>query len=416
MISNIVNTKKGRIGGIAMDGCLVYRGIPYAAAPTGNLRFCPPQEREAWEGVFEASRWGNRAPQADLADMPLYGKEFYSVPEYATPFDEDCLFLNIWTPADSACKKLPVAFWVHGGAFDHGFGHELEFDGAAFCREGVILVTINYRVGVLGFLAHPWLSERNGGLSGNYGILDQIAALNWVRENIEAFGGDPDNITVFGQSAGCMSAQVLTSTDLTRGMISKAILQSAPAYPSPMPGGGTLAEAEAKGAEFIRKMGISSLEELLNTPAEAFVKAQMEQRIMLPPVIDGCVQAGTGEELLERGKFHDIPYMAGCTADDLFGADCKGLTAAWCGKQAEMGTHPVYQYFFGRALPGDDAGSFHSAELWYVFGTLGRCWRPMTEGDFDLSRRMVKAWTSFMKTGNPGWPACPHVETLDVVD
>lgn len=414
MISSIVETKKGRIGGIAMDGCVVYRGIRYAKAPVGELRFKAPVETDAWEGVYEAIRWGNISPQADLADMPLYGREFYSQPEFTAPCDEDCLFLNIWTPADSKGKKLPVAFWIHGGAFDHGWGFELEFDGASFCRQNVILVTINYRVGVLGFLAHSWLSERENGRSGNYGCLDQIAALKWVRDNIEAFGGDPDNITVFGQSAGCMSAQVLTSTDLTRGWISKCILQSAPAYPSPMLSGGTLAEAEEKGAALIRNAGISSLEELLAVPASVLVKAQQEAGVMLPPVIDGFVQTASGEKLLEEGHFHDIPYMAGCTADDIFGDDCRKLVSAWCAKKAEKGTTPVYQYFFRRALPGDDAGSFHSAELWYVFGTLKRCWRPMTEADEALSCRMVSAWTSFMKTGTPGWDAAPFTEVLDI--
>lgn len=187
-------------------------GIPCSAASP----MPSPREPLPWEGVYHADTWPCRSMQG-AGTGGFYDKEFYDEPEYMTPLSEDSLYLNIWTPAKQAGEKLPVAFWIHGGAFMGGFGHEKEFDGAAYCKRGVILVTINYRLGPIGFLAHPWLSqenEKNGGpaVSGNYGILDQIAALKWVRENIDVFGGDPDNITVFGQSAGCMSVQTLVSS------------------------------------------------------------------------------------------------------------------------------------------------------------------------------------------------------------
>ena len=259
----------------------------------------------------------------------------------------------------------------------HGFSHESEFDGAAYCERGVILVTINYRLGAFGFLAHPWLSEESGvGRSGNYAILDQIAALKWVKENIAAFGGDPENITVFGQSAGCMSVQTLVSSPLTENWISKAIFQSAGGYDTGLNRDMPLSEAEIK----------------------------------------------------------DIPYMLGSTADDIgvfpemkekgeHGGIYKGCIN-WSLALEKLGRKPAYVYYFTRALLGDDAGAFHSSELWYMFGTLGRSWRPKTEGDYALSKEMMDDWTNFMKTGNPNaegkddWKPCtkddPYVQVLDV--
>ena len=213
-------TKYGQVHGVQKDGYTVFRGVPYAKPPVGEKRFCPPEEPACWEGVYKADHFGCVCPQTEHEPDSFYGKEFYLDPEFGMKQSEDCLYLNIWTPANTVDEKLPVAFWIHGGAFMHGFSHESEFDGAAYCERGVILVAINYRLGAFGFLAHPWLSEESGaGRSGNYAILDQIAALKWVKENIAAFGGDPENITVFGQSAGCMSVQTLVSSPLTENWI-----------------------------------------------------------------------------------------------------------------------------------------------------------------------------------------------------
>ena len=208
-----ITTRYGSIEGLERKGYALFLGVPYAKPPVGALRWHRPLPPEPWEGVREAKAFPNRSMQ-EIHEDPFYDKEFYDEAAYQTPVSEDSLYLNIWTPAKSAGEKLPVAFWIHGGAFMGGFGHEKEFDGAAYCRRGVILVTVNYRLGSWGFLAHPLLSaeaaaEGGPAVSGNYGILDQIAALRWVRENIGAFGGDPENITVFGQSAGGMSVQTL---------------------------------------------------------------------------------------------------------------------------------------------------------------------------------------------------------------
>lgn len=218
-------------------------------------------------GTYRADTFGSICPQAfPEKDDPYTGryyKEFYSDPAYIPPMSEDCLYLNIWTPEEAAGQRLPVAFWVHGGGFGGGYSSEVEFDGEEFCKKGVILVTVNYRLSIFGFLAHPWLNAENEqGISGNYGMLDQIAALRWVYENIEAFGGDPKNITVFGQSAGSMSTQILISSDLTGHMISKAILQSGLCCERGFADTPTLKEAEGIGGQFAGLAGANSIDEL----------------------------------------------------------------------------------------------------------------------------------------------------------
>ena len=340
----VIDIEGGDIQGVpsATSGVTVFKGIPYAAPPVGDLRWREPQPVIPWEGVKVADTFGPIPWQEDLSKMGLYGKEFYAdgMPEMS----EDCLYLNIWAPTKAVRKggKFPVALWIHGGAFTHGFSNEITFDGDAWAERGVILVTFNYREGVLGFLGHKLLYEEEGSIhrSGNYALYDMLAALTWVRNNISAFGGDPDNITVFGQSAGARSVQTLVSAPLTKGMIAKAIIQS---------GGGINPEFQ----------GRESLYSQVWAAGEAF-----------------CDFAGyeTLEQMRAASPRESRNYYEG---------------------------KPVFDYLFTRRLPGDDAGAFHSAELWYMFGTLDRCWRPFTEGDRKLSRQMLAAWTNFCKYGNP---------------
>ena len=437
----IVHTKKGTIEGVQKDGYTLFLGIPYAKPPVGALRWRAPQEADFWDGVYSATHYPNRSMQASHPD-PFYDKEFYDEPERETPFSEDSLYLNIWTPAKQAGENLPVAFWLHGGAFLGGNGHEKEFDGEAYCKQGVILVTINYRVGPMGFLAHPWLSEEDralggAGVSGNYGILDQIAALKWVYGNIEAFGGDPGNITVFGQSAGCMSVQTLVSSPLTKGMISKAILQSGLGLGYDHP----LAVAEQEGLEFAANAGVQSLEEMRALTCEQvfaaagplIMKGFMTGNLVYSPNIDGVLLEEGYDRAMEQGKTHDIPYMAGSTLNDIqvdpeqLANGDRGVVyeacKRWGNSQLDNGRDPAYLYYFTRQLPGDDAGAFHSSELWYMFGTMDRCWRPFTEEDLNLSAGMVRYWTNFMKSGDPNGdglsPWRPYhseddIKTLDV--
>lgn len=375
-------------------------------------------------------------------EIHFYIKEFYSNPEFMPECSEDGLYLNIWTPAKNPSEKLPVAIWIHGGGFLGGFGSEMEFDGEAFCNQNVILVTINYRLNLFGFLAHEWLCEENDkGVSGNYGILDQIMALQWVYENIEGFGGDPENITIFGQSAGAISVQTLISSQLTGNMIKKAIMQSGGGYKNPLIQGKSLQDAKQLGADFVDFGKISSLNELREKSADEllflmdeFAKQRRqagENGLLFTPIVDGYVLEDGYDQLVEKGEIKEISYMLGCCKDDVTvtteGGENSPIYQGCVGfshKLGELGIQPAYIYYFNRNLPGDDSGAFHSGELWYMFGTLNRNWRPNTAADYDLSERMVRAWTNFMKKGDPNngeqteWNPCtinhPFVKHFDV--
>ena len=434
-----VTTIYGKITGVSENGCSVFKGVPYAAPPVKDLRFKEPQKPEPFEGVYAADHFQARCIQSKPEGF--YEKEFYHDPAFLPEMSEDCLYLNIWTPAESPEEKLPVAFWIHGGAYMGGFGSEAEFDGAAFARKGVILVTINYRLNIFGFFAHPWLSaESPNGVSGNYGILDQIAALRWVQENIAEFGGDPEKVTVFGQSAGCMSIQTLLSSKLSKGLFRSAILQSAAGYKRGFCSDKLLSDGEKQGEEFCGMFGISSLLELRELPAEKLYEMsgtynqtlmakfalEMQEKaahgeeidisqIPLPaaPLIDGYLMKKGYDAVLENGDFPDLPYIIGCCKDDLGAGKGDEDNALFKGVQNlaklvhDQGHQDAYVYRFDREMPGDEAGAFHSSELWYVFGSYNRCWRDLTEADAGLSERIVSYWTNFVKTGDPNGESLP---------
>ena len=396
----------------------VFKGIPYAAPPVGELRWKAPQPVIPWEGTRLCCEYGNIAEQTIRYGEPLYGREFF---ENIDPRGEDCLYLNIWTPAKSTEDKLPVLFWVHGGGFFGGAGTEPEFDGEGFCKRGVILVTINYRLGAIGFLAHPELSAENPqGVSGNYGILDQIAAFHWVRNNIAAFGGDPDKITVAGQSAGARSIQCLIASPLCRNEIAGAIIQStADVGKRSFGGSATLVDAEKQGIQFMESQGCKSIAELRRIPAAQLMASQTIafSGIRFGPVIDGYVlEDEAGMEIL-KGNHPDIPYLCGNTGDEgglgegnLFARIPQVLSPgnmAFCANQERLGRKPVYAYNFSRALPGDEMGAFHAGELWYEFETLNRCWRPFTGVDFDIAVAMASYFANFVKTGDPNGEDLP---------
>ena len=407
---NAVKVDGGYIQGVASaaKGVTVFKGVPYAAPPVGDLRWREPQPVKPWGGVKVADTFGPIPWQKDLSDMDLYGKEFYSdgMPEMS----EDCLYLNIWAPSASIGNKssrLPVAMWIHGGAFDHGFSNEITFDGDAWATRGVILVTINYREGIFGFFGHEDISKEEGaeGRSGNYAIYDQIAALDWLRANIAVFGGDPDNITVFGQSAGARSVQTLVSLPDNKDKIAKAIIQS---------GGGINPELQGRekgyrevwalgddfrlfcGYENIAQMRAASPQELMQKYDE-YVAAG--GRLPFGPMIDMKILGRSFTTAASQNELCNIPYMIGSTEGD--GAQRASDIDQFCASRSYYEGKPVFEYLFTRKLPGDDAGAFHSAELWYVFGTLDRCWRPFTKADYDLSAEMIDAWTNFCKYGNP---------------
>ena len=439
----VLTVEGGEVSGVPSEtpNVCIYKGIPYAAPPIGDLRWKQPQPVKPWKGIRQCDTFGAASLQGDLTPGSFYWKEFYQGGDPKR--SEDCLYLNVWTPAAGKPEaKLPVIFWIHGGAYMGGYGHEIEFGGDAYAKKGVILVTINYRLGMCGFLAHPLLTaENNSKGSGNYGLFDQLAALKWVKRNISAFGGNPDNITVMGQSAGAGSVQALISSPLTKGLIQRAIIQS---------GGGlggiisakSLKEAEKQGSDMWKAAGISTLEEMRAYPAEKFQEVlmkymQQQKSFGLPysPCVDGELLTAPLDETARNGQELDIPYLIGYTSEDLMPEVMKKAATDWSLLLEQQGRKPAYVYCFSRDLPGEDMpssqgafgdmkGAFHSSELWYTFGTLGKCWRPMEKADYELSERMVSYWTNFAKTGNPNgeglpqWEPCtkanPHIQTLDI--
>ncbi len=435
---NQVTVKEGALEGLQGEHCAMFFGVPYAQPPVGLLRFRAPQPAQPWQGVRVARQFSQRAWQ--MQQSGFYLKEFFSNPDYMPGMSEDCLYLNIWTPAKSAGEQLPVAVWIHGGAFINGFGSEMEFDGEAFARRGVILVTINYRLGAFGFLATPEITAENGGIAGNQGILDQIAALQWVQENIRAFGGDPARVTVFGQSAGSLSCQTLACSPLARGLFSRVILQSGGGYNDMLKRDVQLEEAYATAAELFKAAGVETLAQLRALPAEQLMEAAAGlfaamRGLRLPyfPVVDGRVLPAGYNACVEQGLLQDVCYMAGTTRDDLrggqppapggapdpFNQSCIDLSL-WLERH---GRRPAYVYLFAQVPQGDEAGAFHSSELWYLFGTLARSWRPKLPGDYRVSEALTDYWTNFIKTGDPNgsglpaWQPCtaanPYVQRLD---
>lgn len=423
-----IRVKQGLLQGIKEEGYTVFKGIPYAQPPIHHLRFKRPQPAACWEGIRQAKQFSPRSMQLMHPPGSFYDKEFYGDPCYLPPMSEDCLYLNVWTPALTPDERLPVAFWIHGGGFLGGYGSEMEFDGAAYCRRKVILVTINYRTGPFGFLAHPWLSaESPQGLSGNDGLFDQIAALEWVRDNIASFGGDADQITVFGQSAGAISTQILVSSELAKPLIQGAIMQSGGGYKAGLLKEQTLAEAEKTGEAFVNICKVNSLSELRALPADKILKAlrifmadkgKTNEGLPFGPNMDGYLLTCPLDILVDKGQHKDIPYLLGSTKNDI-GVNINHLAQgdkgplydaciAWSLKNEALGRRPSYVYYFARDLPGDDqASAFHSAELWYMFGTLKRSWRPFEPADEALSERMLDYWCNFIKNKNPNQPGLP---------
>ena len=423
--NQIVSVNGGKLQGIPSekDGVTVFKGIPYAAAPVGDLRWKAPQPVQPWEGVKECDTFGPIAWQPGNVPGTFYGDEFYwdGTPEPS----EDCLYLNVWAPTKTlghAGAKLPVAMWIHGGAFMNGYGYEVTMDGDEWASRGVILVTINYRLGVLGFLSHPELTAEQG-RSGNYGMMDQIAALQWIKDNIAQFGGDPSNITVFGQSAGAMSVKNLLTSPLSKDLLAKAIIQSGGGLSisllSPVEGV-EQSYYDEQGRDIMDIAGLNSLADMRAAPAQEVSEATSKYTaagkgwVMLSPHIDGEVLTQSFDEAVYDSSMAEVPIMIGYTKDDL-GILAGASVDRFCAVRDSLG-FPVYEYEFLRELPTDEehpasaAGAFHSAELWYMFGTLSRSWRPFVDADYALSDRMLDAWTSFCRTGNPGWPAYKHDE------
>ncbi len=443
-----VTVTGGQIAGTIVDGIRVYKGIPFAAAPLGELRWRPPQPVAAWSGVRKADTFG---PECTQTPYPAGSP-------YARPLEkmsEDCLYLNVWTGA-GAGEARPVMVWIHGGAWTRGSSSMPTYDGTALARKGVVVVTANYRLGVFGFLAHPELTaESPQHSSGNYAILDHVAALQWVQKNIAAFGGDPARVTIFGESAGSWSVNVVQATPLARGLFHRVIGESGAQFARNM----RLAEAEKGGVALAAAVGADSLNALRAVPAEQLAAIQTFRAAIN---VDGWVLPADVRTIFAEKKHSLVPIIAGSNANEwttLGGLDrsqypktleeyrkrvesqyrdaIKDYDAAYPVKSEadiaeallgvgrdttfslEMRTwarmvtasgQKAYLYQFTRVPPGPNAktwGAYHAAEIPYVFGTLRvRDW-PFTDADFALADRMSSYWVSFAATGDPNGRGLP---------
>jgi len=444
--AQVAQTNGGAVLGAVEDGVQIFRGLPYAAAPVKELRWTPPQPVQAWQGVRDATKFGPICPQPPFGDNPI-----------TEPLSEDCLFINVWSPPQAPSAKLPVMVFIHGGAYEGGSSSDPLYDGARLAKKGVVVASLNYRLGTLGFLAHPALSAASPqNVSGNYGMLDQIAALKWVQANIAGFGGDPSNVTIFGESAGGNAVMTLMASPLAKGLFSKVIAQS-PVGGYPIP---TLAEAEAMGAKLgaIEDLRKQPFNQLLATNSKLVPVTQPLAPMPLPgPVFDGWFltqqpakhlanpvplivgnNADEGSMFAHRGApptkaaFDDrLTKVSGPLAPEaiatyspasdsdllqknaiLVGDVLFAAAARHAAMQVAAAGQPVYRYVFSVDMAG--RAPMHSDELRYVFGTThlpGYTGLPAADDqDRRISALMMDAWVNFAKTGSPSsaaveWPA-----------
>ena len=444
--SPVLTIEGGQVQGVAADipGVTVYRGIPYAAPPIGDLRWKEPQPVVPWDGVFVADRFGHPGYQAVHYPGGYFTEWGYGEEAQCS---EDCLYLNVWTTAPGNTNaKLPVAYWIHGGGYREGWGSEPEFDGEEFAAHGVVLVSINYRLGVFGFMTHPDLAaESQHGVSGNYGVLDMIQGLKWVKENIAQFGGDPNNVMIFGQSAGGGAVRTLVESPLARGLFNKAVIMSAggmggmggrsmpaarPGAPGSAPraamnfGPRTLEDIQNANKAILDWAGLTDLKKMRAASTETIYALSTiyagangftaggifggGPALTGAPVVDGYVSLKSFDEAAMDGSLADVPYMMGFTKDDM-GNMTEGIANFALNREEKGGK--CYAYQFARPLPDDNSqkvyvlkGAFHSSDLWYVFKSLKHCWRPWTQGDWDLAEKEVTYWANFAKYGDPNGP------------
>jgi carboxylesterase type B/glyoxylase-like metal-dependent hydrolase (beta-lactamase superfamily II) len=458
-----VKVTAGMVSGVAgkHPGVVAFEGIPFAAPPVGERRWQPPAPAVPWKGVRKADAFGASCIQTIVKERAPWTYEFMTHNEIS----EDCLTLNVWTAAKSAQERRPVFVYIYGGGFSEGSGAVPAYDGEGLATKGLVVVVPNYRVGVLGFLAHPELSKESAArVSGNYGLLDQIAALQWVRDNIAAFGGDPARVTIAGQSAGGMSVHSLIASPLAKGLFHRAIVQSGGSSVGGggiAPGARTLADFEAAGQKFAEAKGAHSLAELramtwqkLVEPLPSGAPGSGEgSGLRFAPIVDGYVLPAPAREIVVSGKQNDVPTLTGANVGELGGLMGPGAPVTvesftrraqqqygamaeeflklypattdeqaasaqaqssrdqalvsmrlWAKERAGTAKTPAYVYLWDHALPGPDAarfGAFHSSEVPYVLNTLYTADRPFTETDRKIADMMSSYWANFAATGDP---------------
>ena len=446
-------TENGAVEGIeaADPRITAFKGIPFAAPPVGENRWRAPKPCPKWEGTRRAYRF---AP-ISVQDTPGVGTDIYCREWHVDPdiaMDEDCLYLNVWTGAKSIEDKQPVLVWFFGGALQWGYPAEMEFDGERIARRGVVVVTVNYRLNVFGFLAHPQLTAEQPDEPTNFGNLDQQAGLKWVIRNIRAFGGDPENITIAGQSAGGGSVLTQMTCPANFGLFQKAIVESAMIH-SPydvfsIVKPRSLKEAEELGVKFFEYIGVNSLEEARKLDAFHLLKLYSKFAGGIPLMLtsmDGKFCVGHPLELIMQNKYARVPLMSGNTIDEfpnaitansdeefikkakehfgdraeeflkfeeawkkegnqyakVSGLECT-IKSLFRHIQEDEKAPNTYYYRFGTEIPGwDNPGNFHSVDLWFFFETLAKCWRPFKGRDYDLARQMCNYWCNFIKNGDP---------------
>lgn len=449
----IIKTANGLVSGVQKNGVAIFKGIPFAAAPVGELRWKATRPVKNWKGIRKCETFGASAMQSKPVPFMMWTEEFIAPPE---PLSEDCLYLNIWTAAKSANEKKPVIVWIHGGGFTGGAGSCAVYDGEAISKMGIVYVTINYRLGVFGFLAHPELSKESGGkASGNYAFHDQIEALKWIKKNIAAFGGDPSNITIAGQSAGSFSINALVASPLAKGLFHKAIAESGGFMKGNIVK--SLPDAEKAGQVFIANAKASGIAELRNKPAEELQEIFSKMPFgSFSPVLDNYVLPFDILSHFQQGKHNDVPLLTGWVtgdaalmsgqalsaekykqqikdrygekADDYLkafpaGSDEEAKTSQnniallqFAGIQSYLwainnrSASYLYQYSF---VPTDkpgfpNYGAFHTSEVPFAFHTLKLWNRPWQERDFKMEEIMSLYWVNFAKTGNPNGNNLPE--------
>ena len=461
----LVHVDGGTIRGINRAGLLIFKGIPYAQPPVGQLRWRPPQPVRTWTGVRSAAAFGH-----DCMQLPTPGD---AAPLRTLP-SEDCLYVNVWAPQESGGKSLPVMVWIYGGGFVDGGSSPAVYSGAAFARHGVVFVSFNYRLGRFGFFAFPALDRENS-MEGNYAFMDQIAALRWVRENIAAFGGDPRQVTIFGESAGGMSVSVLLTSPLARGLFQRAIIESGGGRNNLLrpalldrPGPRGERSAEQDGIAFARSMGVqgtdaAALAALRRLPAARIVHGLnmhsmfQQHDIYSGPMVDGKLMARPAEEIYRQGKQAPVPLVVGANSADIGFTSAHSLDQLFApfGEQANAaraGFHagpkanfdqiaqqvgqvedmleparfvarrmaaigqPAYQYRFSyiaAAMRKKLKGAPHSSEIPYVFDTIRESmWSDFGKGitaqDLQVARQVNAYWINFVKTGDPNGSGLPH--------
>jgi para-nitrobenzyl esterase len=454
----VITTNSGRLEGAQRGDVQVFLGVPYAKAPVGPLRWRPPQRLPAWRGIRQADRFGPSCYQEWPAkNFGPYTAEFVDTPKHA----EDCLYLNVWRPSAGSSGR-PLFFWIHGGGFGGGSGAVEIYDGAQLARRGIVVVSINYRVGPFGFLAQRELT-RESGSSGNYGLEDMVAALRWVHANARALGADPQRITIAGQSAGAIAVDDLLAAPQARGLFSAAIAQSGSGLGiDAIP----IREAEANGAKFAARLGVTTLAQLRALSPEAIQAgipsyfgppSTRVERIPFRPVLDGKLLAADPADGAVRPA-SAVPLMTGFNADEFmapatvtpqefeanartrFGVHADEFIAlyphatdgestvssrllsrdtymaslwTWVDRRARLNVAPLYAYFYDHPAPapmdsGAGWGTFHTSEVPYVFGNLNRERRAYADADMRVSEQLQARWLSFLRTRDPNQDGLPE--------